>query len=90
MQMTKESAHTHTPTVNEQPTTEFVTLTNHEDYEILNVHPFNIRKKSNHYVVKVSLSNGYPRVKLNGKDFDDDSSSKTKVDHINRDTNGAK
>ena len=28
---------------------EFVDLIGHEDYEILNVYPFTIRKKSNHY-----------------------------------------
>ena len=45
-------------------TAEFVTLIDHEDYDILNVYPFVIRKKCNHYVVKEWLSNGYPYVSL--------------------------
>ena len=31
---------------------EFVTLLNHDDYEILNQFPFTIRRKRDHYVVK--------------------------------------
>ena len=49
---------------------EFVELINHTDYEILNTYPYVIRKKSNHYVIKESNEgNGYPRLKLNGKDY---------------------
>ena len=50
---------------------EFVDLLNFEnDYEILNVHPYTIRKKSNHYIISESLNDkGYPRLKLNGKDY---------------------
>ena len=49
---------------------EFVTLKNHDDYEILTVYPFTIRKKSNRYEVKEFRNNdGYIRVKLNGKQY---------------------
>jgi len=49
---------------------EFVPLLNHDDYEILNIHPFTIRRKSNHYEVKESdRGNGYIRVKLNRRDY---------------------
>ena len=48
---------------------EFVDLINFEnDYEILNVYPYTIIRKRNHYEVKESLDNkGYIRVVLNGK-----------------------
>ena len=57
--------------MSETQVVEFVPLLNHEeDYEILNVYPFTIRKKSNHYIIKESIDDkGYPRVKLNCKDY---------------------
>ena len=77
---------------------EFVDLVNHDDYEILNVYQYVIRKKSNHYVVsECDNGNGYIRVKLNGVSYhkhrliaeqfliNDDPEHKTDVDHINRD-----
>ena len=49
---------------------EFVPLLNFEDdYEILNDYPFTIRKKSNHRVLKESLTNGYIQVWVNGKHY---------------------
>ena len=47
---------------------EFVPLAQYPDYEILNVHPFTIRRKDNHYEVKerINKSNGYPSVCING------------------------
>ena len=50
---------------------EFVDLLNHEDYEILNVYPFTIRRKSNHYEVTENLHKtlGYYRVTLNRKKY---------------------
>lgn len=47
---------------------EFIPLAQYPDYEILNVHPFTIRRKDNHYEIKesISKSNGYPSVNLNG------------------------
>ena len=77
---------------------EFVDLINHEDYEILNVYPYVIRKKSNHYVVsECDDGKGYIQVKLNRKNYrkhrliaeqfliNDDPLNKTEVDHINHD-----
>lgn len=50
---------------------EFVQLLNHNDYEILTVYPFTIRRKDNHYEVKDGLdkSSGYIQVHLNGKTY---------------------
>ena len=49
---------------------EFVPLLDHDDYEILNVYPFTIRRKDNHYEVKGSeWSHGYIRVHMNGKPY---------------------
>ena len=47
---------------------EFVSLAQYPDYEILNAHPFTIRRKDNHYEIKESISkkNGYPSVNING------------------------
>ena len=54
----------------EGQTIEFVPLLNfEEDYEILNDYPFIIRKKSNHRVLKESLTHGYVQVALNGKPY---------------------
>ena len=85
--------------MSEEQVCEFVDLLNHEeDYEILNVWPFTIRRKRDHYVVKESIaSNGYPRVNLNCKAYykhrlvseqfliNDDPEHKTQVDHKNKD-----
>ena len=45
----------------------FHNLLNHDDYEILNVYPFTIRRKRDHYEVTESVhkSTGYYRVTLN-------------------------
>ncbi len=47
---------------------EFIPLAQYPDYEILNAHPFTIRRKDNHYEVKerINKSNGYPSVCING------------------------
>ena len=75
---------------------EFVPLLNfEEDYEILNDYPFTIRKKSNHRVLKESLSNGYLVCTLNSRQYhkhrligiqflpNDDPVNKDVIDHIN-------
>lgn len=49
---------------------EFVTLKNHDDYEILTVYPFTIRKKSNHReVTERTEYDGYIRLYLNCKQY---------------------
>ena len=49
---------------------EFVTLLNHDDYEILNQYPFTIRRKRDHYVISESILNtGYIQVALNRKPY---------------------
>ena len=82
----------------EQSVVEFVPLLNFEnDYEILNIHPFTIRKKSNHRILKeCNNGNGYVAVSLSEKTYlkhriialqfipNDDPSKKTEVDHINQ------
>lgn len=76
---------------------EFIELINHPNYEILNVYPFTIRRKDNHYVVSESDDGkGYPRVKLNQKDyrkhrliaeqFIPNQDNLPCIDHINHDT----
>ena len=86
-------------TINDEPVVEFVPLLNFEDnYEILNQHPFTIRKKSNHRIItEGNYNRGYPRVSLNQKSYlkhviiakqflpNDDPEHKTQVDHISRD-----
>ena len=76
---------------------EFVPLLGFEnEYEILNVEPFSIRRKDNHYVISESIAGkGYIRVNINKKDYlkhrlialqflpNDDPEHKTQVDHIN-------
>ena len=47
---------------------EFVELLDHPNYEILNVYPFIIRKKSNHHIVKEWIDCGSVCVKLNDGD----------------------
>ena len=77
---------------------EFVPLLNHADYEILNVYPYTIRRKSDKQIVNESLNcSGYPRVYLNCKSYmkhrligeqfmtNDDSEHKTQIDHIDKD-----
>ena len=57
-------------TVNDESVVEFVPLLNFEDdYEILNQYPFTIRKKSNHRVLRESLSAGYVQIALNRRPF---------------------
>ena len=49
---------------------EFIELVNHPDYEMMTVYPYIIRRKDNHYIVSESIDDrGYPRVKLNQKDY---------------------
>ena len=74
--------------------TEFVTLVDHDDYEILTTHPHTIRRKDNHRVCSETMNNdGYIRVTLNGKpyykhrivasQFIENPNNFTDVDHIN-------
>ena len=76
---------------------EFVQLKGFDDYEILSVYPFTIRRKDNHREVSESdyRRNGYLSVHLNGKRYfkhrlialqfipNDDPINKDVVDHIN-------
>ena len=75
---------------------EFVPLLNHDDYEILTVYPFTIRRRDNHYVVKESIqSNGYVYVCLNKKQYSKhrliaiqfipNPNNYDEIDHINHD-----
>ena len=49
---------------------DFVHLLDFNDYEILNVYPFTIRRKDTHRIVKESIkTNGYKQVALNGKHY---------------------
>ena len=76
---------------------EFVQLKGFDDYEILSVYPFTIRRKDNHYEVVETLHRGYLDIKLNGKSYrkhriialqfipNDDPEHKTQVDHISHD-----
>ena len=72
---------------------EFVTLVDHDQYEILSVYPFTIRK-NNHRVCSESMNHdGYIQVHLNGKtflkhrlvalQFIENPNNFTDVDHIN-------
>ena len=76
---------------------EFVQLKGYDDYEILSVYPFTIRRKDNHHEVKeCNNTTGYKQVKLNGHKYsfhrlialqfipNDDPINKNVVDHINR------
>ncbi|KAK8853524.1 hypothetical protein M9Y10_017085 [Tritrichomonas musculus] len=76
---------------------EFVQLKGYDDYEILSVYPFTIRRKDNHYEVKESKDkDGYLRVSLNCKTYfkhrliarqfipNDDPEHKTQIDHKNK------
>lgn len=52
----------------EGTTVEFVPLIGHPDYEILNIHPFHIRRVGSNKLIKPGVkSDGYIRVILNGK-----------------------
>ena len=78
---------------------DFVPLLNFEDdYEILSVYPFSIRRKNNHYKISECINDlGYVQVSLNqatykkhvliAKQFipNYDPEHKTQVDHINHD-----
>ena len=78
---------------------EFVPLLGFEDdYEILSVYPFSIRRKKDHYIISEYMNGkGYVNVTLNKMLYDkhiliakqfisnDDPKHKTQVDHINRD-----
>ena len=77
---------------------EFVSLKDFDDYEILSVYPFTIRRKTNHYEVHEFNDKGYISVYLNRRKIrkhviianqfipNDDPEHKIVVDHINRDT----
>ena len=74
---------------------EWETLKVDNDYEINTDYPYQIRRKSDQYVLSESYSNGYIVVTLNGKQYkkhrliaeqfisNDDPEHKTQVDHIN-------
>ena len=78
---------------------EFIPLFEYPDYEILNAHPFTIRRKDNHYEIRetINKNNGYPSVNLNGNKINkhqiiahqfipnDDPEHKKYIDHINKD-----
>ena len=75
---------------------EFVSLLNHDDYEILNEYPFTIRRKKDGFVISESdRGNGYVRVCLNRKDYNKHRLIAEQflpnplnlpcIDHINRD-----
>ncbi|KAK8836150.1 hypothetical protein M9Y10_039963 [Tritrichomonas musculus] len=75
---------------------EFVTLVNHEDYEILTTYPHAIRRKNDHRVCSETMNNdGYLIVTLNGKiyqkhriiasQFIENLDNLPFVDHINHD-----
>ena len=84
--------------MSERQVIDFVPLFDFEDnYEILNVYPYTIRRKKDHYEISESLNGqGYVQVNLNGhryrkhiliaKQFipNDDPENKTEVDHRNR------
>ncbi|KAK8853659.1 hypothetical protein M9Y10_017220 [Tritrichomonas musculus] len=76
----------------------YVTLLDHEDYEILNEYPLTIRRKRDQFTPTESFNtNGYIRVWLNHQPYlkhiliskqfipNDDPTHKTQVDHINHD-----
>ena len=76
---------------------EFIELVNHPDYEMMTVYPYIIRRKDNHYIVSESIDDrGYPRVKLNQKDyrkhrlvaeqFIPNPNNFPCIDHVNHDT----
>ena len=81
----------------ESQTVEFIPLKGFDDYEILSVHPFTIRRKDNHHEMSERIHNGYIDIKLNGKRYlkhrliglqfipNDDPEHKTQLDHISHD-----
>ena len=48
--------------VESQPV-EFVSLLDYDEYEILTVYPFTIRRKDNHYEVSEYYRNGYSSIR---------------------------
>ena len=48
---------------------QFISLLEHDDYEILNQYPFTIRRKSDQFVPSESTSNGYVNIHLNNKSY---------------------
>ena len=75
---------------------EFVSLLDYDDYEILTVYPFTIRRKDNHYEVSECINgNGYVSLSLNqkihdkhaliAKQFIPNPNNLPCIDHINRD-----
>ena len=84
--------------MNSDTIADFVPLLNFEnDYEILSVYPFYIRRKKDHYKISEFNSKGYVQVCLNMKTYqkhvliakqfitNDDPEHKTQVDHKNKD-----
>lgn len=80
----------------QEQTVEFVPLLNHEDYEILNVYQYTIRRADDHHEVKeYEQTDGYIFIKLDGKpykkhrliaqQFIPNPNNLPQVDHINRD-----
>ena len=81
--------------MSENQPVEFIPLKDFDDYEILSVYPFTIRRKDNHHEMSERIHNGYIDIKLNGKRYtkhrlialqfipNDDPENKTQVDHIN-------
>lgn len=75
---------------------EFISLKDHEDYEILTTYPHTIRRKDNHHEIKENIENGYVRLMLKNKHYlkhrlialqfieNDNPEIKTQVDHKNR------
>lgn len=84
--------------MSERQVIDFVPLFDFEDnYEILNVYPYTIRRKKDHYEISESLNGkGYVQVNLNGHPYrkhiliakqfipNDDPENKIEVDHRNR------
>ena len=74
---------------------EFVTLLEHDDYEILNQYPFTIRRIRDHFIPSESIMNGYSSVNLNripykkhiliAKQFIPNPNNLPQVDHLNHD-----
>ena len=83
---------------NNNTSSTFVPLIDHDDYEILNEYPFTIRRIKDKYEISESKNDkGYIQVNLNGKPYlkhvliakqfieNDDPDHKIQVDHINHD-----
>ena len=77
------------PIDNECEIAEFVPLNVDKDYEILNIHPFTIRRKDNHRVIRATLyaMNSGPQryvIVLNGKLYLEDEIRKFYNNRYNR------